>query len=80
MMLKNKVYDGLKWVTIILMPALATLYTSLADVWGLPMVREVVGTINAATVFLGIILGISTMQYNKPIDFNDVDDESKDGI
>ena len=61
----NKVYDVLKWIAQIFLPAAATLYFALAKIWGLPYPAEVVGTISAIDVFLGALLGISTSQYNK---------------
>lgn len=64
-MLSNKVYDVLKGVTTIVLPALGTLYFTLGGIWNLPLGEEVIGTIAAITVFLGTLLGISTRQYNK---------------
>lgn len=63
--MSNKVYDVLKWTAQILLPALATLYFALAGIWNLPYGEEVVGTITALDTFLGIVLGISSAQYNK---------------
>ena len=51
MKLTNKVYDVLKWIALIAMPALATLYIALAGIWGFPFAEEVVGTITAVDVF-----------------------------
>lgn len=64
-MLDNKIYDVLKWIAQYLLPALATLYFAIAQVWGLPYGEQIVGTITAIDTFLGVILGISTVQYNK---------------
>ena len=63
--MSNKVYDTLKWIAQMLLPALGTLYFALAGIWGFPFGEEVVGTITAVDTFLGVILGISTMNYNK---------------
>lgn len=60
----NKLYNKLKWITIVMLPAVNTLYVALGAVWGLPYVTQVVGTISAFTVFLGVLLGISTKGYN----------------
>lgn len=65
MIFSNKVYDVLKWIAQYFLPAAATLYFAVANVWGLPYVGEVVGTITAVDTFLGVILGISASQYNK---------------
>lgn len=63
--MSNKVYDILKWVALLFLPALGTLYFALSAIWGLPYGEEVVGTITAIDTFLGAILGISTASYNK---------------
>lgn len=66
-MMNNKTYDVLKWVAQYLLPALATLYFAIAQVWGLPYGEQIVGTITAIDTFLGVILGISIAQYNKAL-------------
>lgn len=66
--MSNKVYDILKWVAMIVLPALATLYLGLSNVWGLPYGEEVSATITLVNTFLGAVLMISTNQYNKRVD------------
>lgn len=61
--MSNRVYDSLKFIAMILLPALATLYFALAKLWSLPYPEEVVGTISAIDVFLGALLGISSSLY-----------------
>lgn len=61
----DKVYDILKAIAMIILPALGTLYFALAGIWGWPYAEEIIGTITAIDLFLGTILGISTMQYKK---------------
>lgn len=63
-MLSNKIYDILKYIAQIILPALGTLYFALAGIWGFPFGEEIVGTITAIDTFLGVILGISTAKYN----------------
>lgn len=63
--MSDKMYDILKWIAQILLPALGTLYFALAGIWGFPYGEQIVGTITAIDTFLGICLGISTAQYNK---------------
>lgn len=63
-------YDFLKEIAQIYLPALATLYFTLASIWGLPYAEQIVGTISAIDVFLGTVLKISTIQYNKGVDAN----------
>jgi len=63
--LTDKTYNILKWVALVLLPAVGTLYFALAGIWGFPYGEQIVGTITAIDTFLGVILGISTVQYNK---------------
>ena len=65
MTLNNRLYDVLKWLVIIVLPAAATLYAALAPVWVWPYADEVVTTITAVDTFLGAVLCISTANYNK---------------
>lgn len=67
MKFSNKVYDTLKWIARYLLPALGTLYFALAGIWNFPFGEQIVGSITAVDTFLGVILGISTAQYNKDI-------------
>ena len=63
--MSNQVYDILKFIAQIALPAIGTLYFALAEIWGLPLGEQVVGTIVAVDAFLGALLSISTAQYNK---------------
>ena len=65
MKMSNRVYDVLKFIAQIVLPALGTLYFALASIWGLPYGEEIVGTITAVDAFLGALLGLSTAQYKK---------------
>ncbi len=63
--MSNKMYDILKWITTVVLPAIGTLYFALAGIWDFPYADQVVGTITAVVTFLGIVLGISSAQYKK---------------
>ena len=65
MAMSNKMYDTLKWVAQYLLPAISALYAGLAQIWNLPYGVEIAGTVAAIDTFLGVMLGISTAQYNK---------------
>ena len=65
MKLSNKAYDILKWVCIILLPALGTLYGILADAWGLPYSEPILKTLDGAGLFIGTLIGVSTYRYNR---------------
>lgn len=70
MKMSNKVYDILKYVVIIALPALSLLYVGLAGIWGWPYATEISGTIDAVTVCMATMLMISTAQYNKKVSGN----------
>lgn len=63
--MSNSTYDTLKFIVQIVLPACGTLYFALASIWGFPYAEQIVGTIAAVTTFLGVVLKISTIQYNK---------------
>lgn len=63
--MSNRVYDILKWIALIFIPAIGALYFGLAQIWGFPYGEEIVGTLTLIDTFLGALLGISTAQYNK---------------
>ena len=52
MRMSNKVYDILKDIALIVLPALATLYAALAKIWGLPYEVAIPATIMAIDTFL----------------------------
>lgn len=64
MKLPNKLYDALKWVCIVVSPALATLITGLGLLYGFNT-EIIVGTITLVTAFVGTVIGISSVNYNK---------------
>lgn len=65
MKLNDKVYDALKWLVMIVLPALTTAYVGLAAIWGFPCAEEVSKTSAVICTLLGALLGISTAEYNK---------------
>lgn len=65
LILPDKVYDILKWIVILFLPASATLYNTLALIWKLPYAEEITKTITAIVTFLGAVLMISNYNYKK---------------
>lgn len=63
--LSDKAYAILKWIAMVVLPAIGTLYFTLSGIWGFPYGEQIVGTITAVDMFLGALLGISEAQYNK---------------
>jgi len=64
MVFPDKVYNILKWICMIALPAIATLWFTLGKIWGFPYLAEVEGTIVAIDIFIGALIGISTIAYN----------------
>lgn len=64
-MISNKVYNVLKWVALIAIPAFETFYWSIGNIWGFPYVEQIVGTMSAVGTLLGALIGVSTVMYNK---------------
>ena len=67
MKMSNKTYDALKWIALIVLPAVGTFYLVLSGIWGLPYGEQIAGTITAVETLLGSCMMISTKQYNKEI-------------
>ena len=64
MIIKNdKLYDVLKWVVIVILPALTTFWLGLAKVWGFPYAEEIGATLTLFTTFMGALLGIGSIKY-----------------
>ena len=64
MRMSNKVYDVMKYIAQIVLPALGALYFALAKIWSLPYGTEICGTLAAVDTFLGALLKLSSDQYN----------------
>lgn len=65
MKLPNKLYDVLKWVCLIALPAIAVFYAVIAKIWGLPYESEIPATINAVAVLIGALIGVSHLSIKK---------------
>ena len=74
-MLSNKLFDALKWLTLVGIPALTTAYVGLSSIWGWPYADQVAKTSAVVCVLLGSLLGISTIQYNKANKLEPPDEE-----
>lgn len=65
MKLNDHVYDWLKWLCCILLPAIGTFYMAMAGTWGLPYAEQISQTTQAVALFIGALIGISSAQYYK---------------
>jgi len=63
--LPPKVYDKLKFLVLILLPAFSTFYFAFGNIWGFPNVEKVIGSVTATELFLGAIIGISAASYKR---------------
>lgn len=58
-----KLYDFLKWLALVLLPAIAALYVGVGSLWNFPAIPQVVGTITAVDTFLGLLLNKSSKNF-----------------
>lgn len=79
-LLNDKLYEVLKWIALIVIPALGEAYVRLANVWNLPYGQQINETALVVTFLLGALIGISTVQYNKQVttDINQIGEEVQD--
>lgn len=63
--LNDSIYNILKWVALIALPALGLLYFTLAKIWGLPYGAEITATVDAVALFIGTLIGVSQYNINK---------------
>ena len=75
MKLSDKTFDVLKWITMIVIPALTTAYVGLASIWGWPFAEEVAKTSAVICTLLGALLGISSVNY-----YADASRKDEDGM
>lgn len=82
MKISDKLYDVLKWITLVVIPAAVTFYGVLASALNLPYADIVAQIAAGVCAFIGAIIGISTAEYNKtkkqPFAWHDLDIEVKD--
>ena len=64
-MLNDKLYEILKWLALIALPAFGWFYGMIAGIWGLPHQKEIEQTLNATGLLIGVLIGVSTFQYRK---------------
>lgn len=62
-LLSNANYDRLRFLAVIVLPALGALYFGLAQIWGLPKAEQVVGTIVVIDTFAGVLLRAARKSY-----------------
>lgn len=62
--LPAKLYDFIKFLVLIVMPALTTLWLALANAWNLDYMTNIAVTLTAITAFLGSLVGVSSRNFN----------------
>ncbi len=63
--MNNETYDFLKWLTTIVLPAIATFYKAMAGIWCLPFADKIPATIMGVVTLLGACLMYSSSKYKK---------------
>lgn len=77
-LLNGKTYDVLKWLSILALPAIADFIKFLFPVWGIPLADPVAETIRQVALLMGVLIGISSIQYEKQITNIDIKDYLSD--
>ena len=72
MIIPDKIYNKLKWVCIVAIPAINVFLTTIFALYHIPHIEIVVGTISAVATLVGALIGVSTKAYNKK--FEDIND------
>lgn len=65
MAMSNKVYDVLKWIALVALDAIGLFYSTLSGIWGLPFGDEIMATCAALSLFIGVLIGVSSANYKK---------------
>ena len=65
--MSNKSYDVLKWLSLVAFDAVGVFYKTIATIWALPFGDEVLATFSAASLFLGTLVGVSSLNYKKNV-------------
>lgn len=63
--MSSKLYDVLKWVALVCLPALSAFYAAISEIWNLPYGVQICGTIGAVSALMGALLQVSSIQYHK---------------
>lgn len=74
MKLSNEIYDLLRYIADMILPAVGTLYFALSGIWNFPYGEQIVGTITAVVAFLDVVLGISKRNYYAELEMPTDDD------
>lgn len=74
MKLSNEMYDLLRYIADMILPAVGTLYFALSGIWNFPYGEQIVGTITAVVAFLDVVLGISKKNYYAELEMPTDDD------
>mgnify|MGYP000846789538 CR=1 FL=1 len=78
----GKLYDFIKKLVQVIIPGFSAMYFAFANIWGLPGAEQVVGSLAAINLFLGLLIGVSSRQYkalNLPYDGSIVVTPKQDG-
>lgn len=85
MKISNQLYDILKYIALIALPAIQVFWLTIGKIWDLQYTVEIGATIGAVALLLGTLLGVSSYNHNKPypmdisgLEYIDADEEAVD--
>lgn len=79
MIFKNKTYDRLKSVALLL-PFFITFIAAIGEIWEIPYTDKIVLTISAVNALLGGIVKVSNTKYNKTELIDQYDQEEENSL
>ena len=79
MKIPSPLYDILKWIVMVCIPALTVCYVGLAAIWGWPYADAIAKTSAVICTLLGTLLGISSAQYYKELPEGDSEEDNENG-
>ncbi len=78
--LSDGTYNIFKTLALVVLPAAASLYFGLSEIWGLPMAEKVLGTVAVTETFLGVLLGLSNSRYHTNVAYAKASGAYYDGV
>lgn len=73
----NRIYDILKWVSLVALDAVGLFYQTIADIWSLPYGDNVLNTCVALSVLIGTLIGVSGLKYQAVMEESEADEEAE---
>lgn len=61
-LIPDRAYQILKWLALMVLPALAVFVSAVGPAWGWPHIQAIVTTLNALALLDGTVIGLSAVK------------------